>query len=464
MFVVMALVTTFATTPIVKGLYPPWYQKKLEAWKRGEIDWDGKPLGSDGASQSDSALKSESTQIRRLLVYLRLDSLPSIFTFISLLGVDNEIITPTTDTVVANDDLTTPSARKRPLEVHALRILELTERTSSVMKVTEGDEFSRRDPVVNTFRTFSQLNDVAVSSSVVVAPEDNFAETVVSKASDQSSDFVLIPWSEIGSNTEDESIPFKTSNQDRFSGKAHLDFILNTLSKSVCNTGIFIGNGFSGIAPTERSRTGLTRTISGVSLRSHREAALPPVADKSHHVFLPFIGGEDDRVALHFVLQLARNPLITATIAHLNWSSDGDEVISVVEGTAESKEAVKTEITAQDSSLLATLQSSLPKNIASRVSFTDVSVRTTSVLTEAFDLAKEKVGQNPRNAGDIIVVGRRHAKLPVPPRAIGQGTSEYDMGKTVGVLGEKFALGGLRASVLIVQAAVDKEQTTVAYK
>ena len=30
-FVVMALVTTFATTPLVVWLYPPWYQQKLKA-------------------------------------------------------------------------------------------------------------------------------------------------------------------------------------------------------------------------------------------------------------------------------------------------------------------------------------------------------------------------------------------------------------------------------------------------
>ncbi|KAI0129587.1 putative K(+)/H(+) antiporter protein [Xylariales sp. AK1849] len=454
MFVVMALVTTFATTPIVKGLYPPWYQKKLEAWKRGEIDWDGKPLASEHSSQSDAVVKADA-KIRRLLVYLRLDSLPSIFTFISLLGEEKETISAPTHPGQNNNGDSIP-IRKRPIEVHALRIHELTERTSSVMRVTEGDEFSRRDPVVNTFRTFSQLHDVAVSSSVVVAPEDAYAQTVVSKASDQGSDFVLIPWSELGSNTEDQSIPFKVSNQDRFSGKAHLDFIQNTLSKAVCNTGIFIGNGFSGIAPAARPYPTLSRTVSGVSLRSQREAALP-VADKSHHVFFPFIGGEDDRVALQFVLQLARNPLITATVVHLNWTSDGeDEIATVAEDIVESKTAVQTEVTAQDTTLLSTLHS-LPASLANRVSFTEVSVNTGSALAKAIDLAKEKTGQNPRNSGDIVVVGRRHAKLPVASKAVGQAASEYDMGRTIGVLGEKYTSGGLKASILIIQAAADKE-------
>ena len=48
----MALVTTFVSSPLTSYFYPLWYQKKVESWRRGEIDWDtGKPLdGSDTLS------------------------------------------------------------------------------------------------------------------------------------------------------------------------------------------------------------------------------------------------------------------------------------------------------------------------------------------------------------------------------------------------------------------------------
>lgn len=440
----MALVTTFATTPIVKILYPPWYQKKIEAWKRGETDWDGKPLGSEAVSES--GLKIENASIGRLLVYLRLDSLPSLFTFVSLLGAENE--DHATASTLTPGDEQAPVTRRRPLEVHALRIVELTERTSSVMKTTESDEFSRRDPVVNAFKTFSQLHNVAVSSSVVITPEDSYAQTVVNSASDQSSDFVLIPWSEVGSNTEDQSIPFNVSSEDRFSGRSHLDFIQNTFSRAVCNTGIFICNGFSGIAPVEKTRSTLPRSKSGLSLRSFRESALPPVTDKTHHVFLPFIGGEDDRAALHFVLQLAKSPLVTVTIAHLTWTLESDDEITPAAGESsiiEAKEDIRTEITAQDSSLLSKMRSSLPAHLSNRISFTEVSVSSNSVFSKAIKIAKEVTGQKPGNAGDIVVAGRRHAKFS-------KATDGGDMCKTIGVLGEKFAFGGLRASVLVIQA------------
>lgn len=446
-FVVMALVTTVATTPLTKWLYPPWYRQKLDAWKRGEIDWDGNPVTSEDASHLDSARKMQSTMVRKVLVYLRLDSLPSLFTLVSLLGQENEAARVSTDEKDTFDDRA-PVIKKRPLEVHALRILELTERTSSVMKVTEGDDYSRRDPVVNAFRTFSQLHDVAVSSNVVVAPEDGYAQAVVEEASDHGSDFVLIPWSEVGSNTEDQSIPFMVSPQDRFGGKAHLEFIQLTLNKAVCNTGIFIGNGLSGLAQSPGA--GMSRTLSRLSLRSHKEAALLPIADKSHHVFFPFIGGVDDRVALHLVLQLARNPSITVTVAQLNWAGDDDHHVDPLSevgmSPSDAKNEVVAEMTAQDASILSSLRTSMSPEIASRVTFADVSVSsTTTALNKAVELARKTTGQNRRNAGDIVIVGRRHSKL--------YSRGENDMSRTVGALGERMVTDDLRANVLVIQAA-----------
>ncbi|KAI5861356.1 K+/H+ antiporter 1 [Durotheca rogersii] len=461
MFVVMALVTTVSTTPLTKWLYPPWYQKKLEQWKRGEIDWDGKPL--QDPSQPGPLAQIQNAEIRRLLVYLRLDSLPSLFTFMSLLGDDKA--TPRDEKAqnpAPEEDPSQPplSQTRRPLEAHALRILELTDRTSSVMKSTEGDDYSRRDPVVNAFRTFSQLHDVAISSSVIIAPEDSYARTVVDQASTQESDFVLIPWSEVGSNTEDQSIPHRVSSEDRFSGKSHLEFIRQSLTTAVCDTGIFIGNRFGGTTSSSTGRPPLPRTISQVSMRSQREAVLPPLVDKSHHVFFPYVGGVDDRAALRFVLQLAKNRLITATIANLRFSQNGNRGSAVSEGdmapaspvSSVSKGAINTEVTAEDITLIASLKANLPTELASRVNFVDLSVSNSSVVEEVTKLAKDTVGKNSLNAGDVVIVGRRHPRLPVEARTLDQSNTEYDVQKTIGVFGQVLAMGDVRASVLVIQA------------
>ncbi|OTB02181.1 hypothetical protein M426DRAFT_322889 [Hypoxylon sp. CI-4A] len=458
-FVVMALVTTVATTPLTKWLYPQWYQKKLEKWKRGEIEWDGTPR--HGSSQSDSVARLQDTGIRRLLVYLRLDSLPSLFTFISLLGDEN--VTSKHDEAPDHDasrlDEKAPIIRKRPLEVHGLRLVELTERTSSVMKVAEVDEYSRRDPVVNAFRSFSQLHDVAASGNVVVAREDSYAQTVATQASNQESDFVLIPWSEVGSNKEDQHIPpFKVSVDDRFNNRTHLEFIQTVLTNPVCNTGIFIDKGL-GSAPVEEDNPSLSRTIGDIQISHQRKAVIPHIAEKSHNIFFPYLGGVDDRAALRFVLQLAKNPFVTVTIAHLNYVEGDNEHVPVSEGnldtissTMVTKDIINTEITAQDSSLLPTLQSSLSSDLAERISFTQLSVTVHSAAKRVTEMAKESVGKNLRNAGDIIVVGRRHPTLPVAFRPADQTNTEYELQKTIGVFGQAMAMSDLKASVLVVQA------------
>lgn len=469
MFVVMALVTTVTTTPLTKLLYPPWYQQKVERWRRGEIDWDGNPTESSAGSTSGSVEKLNATQIRRLLVYLRLDSLPSLFTFITLLGAENSRgAQEAAAAASATED--TVHIRKRPLEVHGLRLLELTDRTSSVMQVTEGEEYySAHDPVVNAFRTFSQLHDVAAAGRVSVVPVDSYPETLMSQAADVSSDFALIPWSEYGSVTEDQSVPYAISASERFRSGTHLDFMQKTLSRAsqTCNAGVFINNGFGGVVVRTNE---LRRTRSAMSIRSGTmpESAVLPVTDKSHHVFFPFFGGVDDRVALRFVLQLAKNAVVTLTIAHFSFAGAGEETDTEAPAVGTSSQAAKTvsgttatpsdraanswaaedEVSAQDLALLHTLQSSLPDELMGRVTFQEASVSSASVLKTTVDVAAGVVGQNPKNAGDIVVVGRRHARLGDDKGEAAWG----DFKKTVGVVADQIIAKGVKASLLVIQA------------
>ncbi|KAH8665870.1 Sodium/hydrogen exchanger family-domain-containing protein [Tricladium varicosporioides] len=467
-FVVMALVTTVSTTPLTLALYPPWYQKKLEAWKRGEIDWDGNHLSTDRDSTSEGTVeKLKSTQVRRLLVYLRLDSLPSLFTFISLLGGDNAVVAtkvhrskPGLASVAENGDSSTesetPHIRKRPLEVHGIRIVELTERTSSVMKVSEADEYSYRDPVVNAFRTFAQLNNVAVSGEVSIVPVDSFAETISTSAQENHSDLVLIPWSESNSISE------LYASKDSSSGIQD-SFIQKTLESNTRNTAIFYNRGFGG--PMMHEPRTLTRTTSGVSLRSHRDRPTAPIADRSHHVYFPFFGGEDDRVALRFVLQLAKNTNITITIIHFNIPVQSEPKTSpeVTSGSVAGADSALTisqrqdtetlyAVAARDAALLHTLRDSLPSEQTSRVVFVDIA--TTTPIADCLTHARQEMGQSPKNAGDLIVVGRgRHARMIDMEQ---NGTIGSEMRKTLGVVAESIISGGIRGSVLVIQAGTQE--------
>lgn len=426
--------------------------------------------GEGESTPERSIEKLQSNQVRRLLVYLRLDSLPSLFTFIALLGGDRSTVTTkvhrskielatVTEGVASSTDSTSALLSKRPLEVHGLRILELTERTSSVMKVSEVDEYAYRDPVVNAFRTFAQLNNVAVSGGVSVVPEDSYAETLTSQASDHFSDLVLIPWTDpLNNNEVDSTIDFLPSGiQDTF--------IQKTLETATCNTAVFVNRGFGGSSQIE-PRT-LSRTISGISLRSRREAPIPPVVDRSHHVYFPFFGGVDDRVALRFVLQLAQNSNITATIIHFNLPiqsgyNKAPEVTTEPAKTTHSLgsasltigERVDTETlyaqAGQDATLIHTLRDSLPAPLSSRVVFVDVA--TTTPIADCLSHARQEVGQSPRNAGDLIVVGRgKHSRMADGVEH-GISSSNFEMRKTLGIVAETMISGGVRASVLVLQA------------
>ena len=460
----MALITTVSTTPLTYALYPPWYQKKLEAWKRGEIDWDSnrlnQPEGEGDSAANHSLEKLQGTHVRKLMVSLRLDSLPSLFAFISLLSGDAAPTSKIHKNKLALAALPKASeasseavVTKQPLEVHGVRLIELTERTSSVMKVTAQDEFANRDPVVNAFRTFAQLNNVAVSGDVQIVLQESYAEVLSSQALDHTSDLVLIPWSETYRDTEFDTY------KDKISSGSQDDFIRKILAEAVCNTAVFYNRGFGGTSTNEPKS--LRRTVSGVSLGSYLERPIKPIADWSHHIYFPFFGGADDRVALRFVLQLAAKPNITATIVRFilpfqSTTARKETGVAVIADASSSRPDVTERIdsetlntsVARDTTLLHTLRDSLPTDQADRVVFVEKS--TTNPIADSISHAKQEIGRSPRNAGDLIIVGRgRHAQLS---DIEAYRNTSSDMRKTLGVLAESLISSEVKGSVLVMKA------------
>lgn len=484
MFIVMALITTFTTTPLVSFLFPPAYQRKLEAWKRGEIDWDGNPIRRDSEDSTGVGNeKTGDTQVRKLLVYLRLDSLPSMFTFISLLGGDaSEQVVRTHHSKV---DTTEPTAEvsmvsiRRPLEVHGVRMLELTERTSAAMQISDLEMDNYRDPVVNTFRTFAQLHSLAASGSVDVIPETEYAAKLTEHATDCASDLLLIPWTSSHNGLSE----FDSQTPDTLRADTQEMLVHKVFAAAHCDTAVFIDHGFGGGVGASIRADELRRGLSSMSLKSlrDRERTAPrmPITDRSHHVFFPFFGGPDDRVALRFVLQLAQSSNLSVTVVHyvMPAASSGKEtaVTSQTEhgsgrgdfspptspriGTSENMlERVDTQ-TAQrdhdtDVALVHSLRDSLPASMTQRVVFEEVSSSTP--LLDAVAQCKTEVGQNPKNAGDLVVVGRRHAmrtrdKTDVVP--------SVEMERLFGPAAAALRVCGARASVVVIQAGRREVQT-----
>ncbi|KAJ9616534.1 hypothetical protein H2200_000253 [Cladophialophora chaetospira] len=354
-FVVMALVTTFATTPLTTLLYPPWYQRKLELWKQGKIDWDGNPLHRDEDTESNEAdLLRKTDATKRILIYLRLDGLPSLFTMVSLFASNPEkgqIHEPKTALSAGPDSgrdepvmknahaLSSVATLRRPLQVHGLRLMELTERESSVMRVSEIEEFAGRDPVIKAFGTFGQSRDIAVGGQIAVVPDYSFSGTLLSRAHDLKSDFVLIPWSETGTMSEYPSL-FDTRPGDPLANKPFSTLATEMFEKarSTCHVGVVFDKTVL-CTPTgnaskpdslvaERATRQLSRTLTGISVRDHTESTVHfRLADSGRYRLFALYqpGSEDDLFAVRLALQLAKNDMVDLKILNVrNGDSDYD--------------------------------------------------------------------------------------------------------------------------------------------
>jgi hypothetical protein len=408
--------------------------------------------------------------------------LSGLFTFISLLGGDDAgaaapKVHPFKAKTSGHDsgekapsDEQALLVRKRPVVVHGVRMHELTERTSSVMKVSGMDDV--RDAIVDVFQSFANLNNVAASGGVVVASEDDYADTLTRKAADMSSDLLLIPWGENGVLSEVSDSLVATGAEERFSSGPYSHFVAEVLSKSSVNTAVFVNNGFGG--PSKGDDRILKRAVSGLSIRSNRDV-LPsaPIADRSHHIFFPYFGGADDNMALRFVLQLAQNANVTATIVNVETASRSDATPTITPPAA----AYSTEKAAyasspasspgvpaapltdaeRDQAFFASLRDSLPRALETRVVFDKIAP--VQPLTAVLERARAEVGKLPRNAGDLVVVGRHRgnkshgwsaelaATLSSPV-----SSSAASGAHALGDLAEVMIAGKVQASIVVIQA------------
>ena len=491
----MALVTTCATTPLTRLLYPEWYQTKLQLWKQGKIDWDGNLIAQDHTSNDhDHDDKADGDIVRKMLVYLRLDALPGLFTFISMMGDKNsaDIIGSETMQTENHNEYSSALARRRnALEVHGLRLVELTDRESSVMQVSEIQEYGNHDPVVKTFRTFCQFQDVAVAGSLAVVPERSYAETLLGRAQDISSDLILIPWSETGSMSEQNPLPPFSVNSRTYHSLTgpYASFIsalfpaasnasssslqassssaqISSLPSTASNIAILIDRGFSGHPASSHSTTNMLDqgTKSGGTVAEEKLQVIPPTLQRlntglsihneiekpslsalqAHHLIVPLFSpnnSPDDTFAFNFAIQLAsKNPSTKCTILHFDLDANGSD----------------------------NLDSNIPKEFINdhRLTYRSITGLSSlegpslisSILSSITDTISSGNGQNnsPSSSSysDLLILPRRpSARLSFVETANTTG-EETIMTRSLGPVATRLLSGdGYGGSVLVVQAA-----------
>ena len=461
-FVVMALVTTFATTPLVATLYPRWYQIKLEAWKRGEIQWDDNTYNSNfsgenyGKSDDGSFVSiTKPSEIAKIVTYLRLDSMPGALTIISLLAKNQNMpastrVHPSKQSQNTKATSNTQVSGKRPVQVTGVRLVELTDRDSSVMLVV-GETVPTPDPIVDTFRTFGHLNHIAVNGAVVVSP--SFASSLKEKATEAAADLVLIPWSGSGDILD---LTSGGANNDavRFADSTYSHFVASSMSYNTCNIAVFVDRSF-GQLPQDNGRA-KDFTVSAASVLNTLDAPSMPTPDQGHHIFLPFFGSADDKVALRLVMQLAQNPTVTATIVHFELSENDLQTTShpITEDTKTTFNTTTNslELLRSEGTFFQIMRDSLPANAASRVVFETCS--TTDIVEATFARASTEVGRNPKNSRDLIVLGRNWELSSRLTRGLDtfSPTLGNEAQRCLGVLSDSIISNGLDTSLLVVKA------------
>ncbi|THD00198.1 hypothetical protein EYZ11_000389 [Aspergillus tanneri] len=466
MFVVMALVTTFATTPLTTWLYPKWYQDKVDRWRRGEIDWDGNPIQTDARVDSVAVAKEgqQGNAVQKLLVYLRLDGLSSICTLVALLGPSNlaQPLAPKihpdkrrsirASSEPAAEESATDVEKSPALQLHGVRLIELTDRDSSVMKVSEIDEYTLWDPVVNTFRAFGQWHDISIMAGVSVVPEYSFADTVVGMARQESSDLLLLPWSETGTMSEYQS-GLGLEEANRFANGPYTAFVSKVLDQTSCNVGVLVERSpfAGGLRRSLRSKQSLGALSTRGSLWN-----TAPAAARSHHIVFPFFGGDDDRFALRFVLQLAQNDQVTATIIYINVASSplsasgGSEV-----GKSSRTQPVFTvQETESDSNFFNAMRDSLSEELTSRVVFKRIvpeNGEDGDRVQVAVTAVKVEMSQAPHEAGNLTVVGRRNNKVDADSAFGTEGEIGTDLSRTLGAVGQAMVQENRVGHVLVLR-------------
>ncbi|RSL77083.1 hypothetical protein CEP51_009394 [Fusarium floridanum] len=434
-FVVMALVTTFLTTPLVSWLYPPSYQRKLELWKQGKIDWDGNPLNPPDADESDG---SDKDVANRVLVYLRTDGLSSLLSTVSLFTAGHAKRQPVGDSSahgeksVATEGLMSSDAPKPLLRIHGCRLVGLTERNSSVMKVSEIEEFASHDPIIKAFGTSANntTRDVIVSGQISVVPENTFADTLATEATKLKSDLILVPWSETGTISELPSF-YSASRGDPLANGDFTQLMANIFdhAKPIAAVGLFIDSTL--LDPTDseaRPTRVLSRQISGISKSDVQD----PTAIRFHSaesrrkkcIRVLYTGSEDDVYAFRLALQFAQNENIDVEIISLP-DKDASEDLHFSQ-----------------------IKSTIPDSIVDRINFTELSAERTATIASSLLSSQPEDKQS-----TIFILGRSVTTLGGDSSGSASSSTRGTLGSVpASLVHEIKRTATCNVSLLIVQA------------
>ena len=142
MFVLEALLLTFMTTPVVVKLYPPKFRQRAVA--TGPSFKGVEETAKDGIMESPTISDQDGWKTRFTVVLDKMEHLPGIMTVTQLFrpfSLEAHKAEARGGSVACSSSITTASAHISatiPI-IDALRLIELSDRTSAVMKSSVSD-------------------------------------------------------------------------------------------------------------------------------------------------------------------------------------------------------------------------------------------------------------------------------------------------------------------------------------
>lgn len=309
MFVVHALVLTFVTTPLVLAFYPPKYRVHKSAEK---------PAGEESLPRDTGRHGEDGRKLRFAVILDKIESLSAAMTISSLLPPSIPSLSqdePLDEKAEMSDTESLSTPRSPSTTIQTLRLMELTDRTSAMLRSQEADSLIHNDPVLTAYRTFGRLNALNVKTKLSVVSQKEFPDAIAKHAAETRTELAIVMWPrgitsvlEGDSNTPAGSSPnpldgifHRTTTEDQTSSVVYPEYIRNVFMMSPCDVALFVERG---------------STSSSINT-THQ------------HIFLPFFGGPDDRLALSFLVQLCENTSVTATaIRFIKPESSTEEVIN----------------------------------------------------------------------------------------------------------------------------------------
>ncbi|CAK5283117.1 unnamed protein product [Mycena citricolor] len=311
MFVLEALTLTFMTTPLVTVLYPPALRVRASG---SGANFDN-VSGADEAGHRQRVLR-DGARTRFTFVLDKIEHLPGLMSIAQL-------IQPSGITQTSSSGSSTPENRRTSkssassesselLSISALRLLELSDRVSAVMRSSASESLLHSDPVLSIFRMFGELHDLRIDTALSIVPFDNMAPSVTEHAQSTEADMIVLPWLPFATHADgvptlephetapvtprQSQNPFDalfraTGGGDRSASALHAQFVRGVFSDAPVDVALCVNQ--------ERSAVG-------------------HAVGSKQHLMLVFFGGPDDRMALEFVVQLcAGSTHVTATVLRM---------------------------------------------------------------------------------------------------------------------------------------------------